>query len=297
MTEADVLAADLPKFHELLQSIRQVSVDVFPIFSKLTDRVNNGTLAIGNGISLLDVKNNSLLLYLVDIITIVLRKVNGLKLANSEAVARVVELRTVLEKLRPLEQKLKYQIDKVVQAATSTTKESEPNPLKFKPNLDNFKDSSEEEVEEEHLDEDMETKKYVPPHIAATEHQEQNKRLARQEKAKRNALTKSSVIAELIEESSDMPVEYSHQSYTKNKAFKMQQERKEYEEANFTRITLSRKQKALENSLFRKSELDTITSFGNIDILHNDDNHEGGPRKRKKKSKNTKQGKSKRRRK
>jgi U3 small nucleolar ribonucleoprotein protein LCP5 len=44
----------------------------------------------------------------------------------------------VLEKLRPLEQKLKYQIDKLVRLAASGDAGGSNNPLRFKPNPDNL---------------------------------------------------------------------------------------------------------------------------------------------------------------
>ena len=47
---------------------------------------------------------------------------------------RLAYLRTILEKLRPLETKLKYQIDKLVKAATVGAAQTDVNPLSFKPN-------------------------------------------------------------------------------------------------------------------------------------------------------------------
>ena len=286
MVNEEVIAEDVPKFQELLQNITQISNDVIPIISKLSEQVEKGDITVGNGVSLLDVKNNSLLLYLLDIITIILSKVNGVSLSDNEAVNRTVEFRTVLEKLRPLELKLKYQIDKTIQqAVTKPESTSESNPLQFKPNLDNFEES------EDDVDETMEeeNKKYIPPHIAATQHEEEDKRLAKLEKAKRDALTKSSLIAELIEETSDMPTEQSHRTVFKNKASRMQEERQKYEERNFTRLTLSKKQRSLEKKMLEKSELDTITSFRNFDMFTGTS---GGSKdtgaKRKKSSKNSK---------
>ena len=211
MVNNSVIGEDVPKFQELLQSITQVANDVFPLISKLNEQVDKRDITTSNRVSLLDVKNNSLLTYLFDIITIISNKINGLSLSENEAVNRTVEFRTVLEKLRPLEQKLKYQTDKAIQASSRSVDETtETNPLQFKPNLDNFDESGDEETEDETLPED---KKYIPPHIAATQHEEENKRLAKLEKAKRDALTKSSLIAELIEETSDLPTEHSHDIY------------------------------------------------------------------------------------
>lgn len=44
----------------------------------------------------------------------------GTACVGCSAVDRLIELRIVLEKMRPLELKLKYQIDKLIKAASST---------------------------------------------------------------------------------------------------------------------------------------------------------------------------------
>ncbi|OCT47215.1 hypothetical protein CLCR_02494 [Cladophialophora carrionii] len=75
------------------------------------------------GISLLDIKNDLLLSYLQNLVfLVVLRLRNGYSEDSgditSDVVKKLVELRIYLERgVRPLESKLKYQIDKVVRAA------------------------------------------------------------------------------------------------------------------------------------------------------------------------------------
>lgn len=49
----------------------------------------------------------------------------------------MVELRTVLEKTRPIDQRLKYQVDKLVKAAV-TGASSQNDPTNFKANPDNM---------------------------------------------------------------------------------------------------------------------------------------------------------------
>jgi U3 small nucleolar ribonucleoprotein protein LCP5 len=85
-----------------------------------------------NGISLLDLKNELFLSYLQNLVFLILIKLRHaiysdnesgepLKL-NEEATKKLVELRLYLEKgVKPLEGRLKYQIDKVVRAADDTT--------------------------------------------------------------------------------------------------------------------------------------------------------------------------------
>lgn len=79
-----------------------------------------------NGISLLDVKNELLLSYLHNVVFLALIKLRSGPLdgskkggeVGSEVVRDLVKLRLLLEKgVKPLETKLKYQIDKVVAAA------------------------------------------------------------------------------------------------------------------------------------------------------------------------------------
>jgi len=52
---------------------------------------------------------------------------------------QLVELRTVMEKLRPIDQKLKYQIEKLLRNATEGRAESDP--LQHKANLDDLEAS------------------------------------------------------------------------------------------------------------------------------------------------------------
>lgn len=61
----------------------------------------------------------------------------GKQIENDPAIDRLIEIRTVLEKIRPIDYKLRYQIDKLVKTAiTGTTSASDPN--SFKPNPSNL---------------------------------------------------------------------------------------------------------------------------------------------------------------
>ena len=72
------------------------------------------------GISLLDVKNELLLSYLHNIVHLALVRLKHGPIATSPAIADLVKLRLLLERgVRPLEAKIKYQVDKVVLAAAS----------------------------------------------------------------------------------------------------------------------------------------------------------------------------------
>jgi U3 small nucleolar ribonucleoprotein protein LCP5 len=92
-----------------------------------------------NGISLLDLKNELFLSYLQNLVFLILiklrhatsgdKKTSGEKSGNlnEEVTKKIAELRLYIEKgVKPLEGKLKYQIDKVVKAAENVTRAEAP---------------------------------------------------------------------------------------------------------------------------------------------------------------------------
>ncbi|KAF8252676.1 hypothetical protein K440DRAFT_652600 [Wilcoxina mikolae CBS 423.85] len=73
-----------------------------------------------NGISLLDVKNDVLLSYLHNLVFLSLLRLKSGPISGHAVISDLVKLRLLLERgVKPLEQKLKYQIDKVVVAAAT----------------------------------------------------------------------------------------------------------------------------------------------------------------------------------
>ena len=83
-----------------------------------------------HGLDFLDTKNTLLLSYLIDL-TLYLR---GRLTGNDEQnLDRLNEMKVVLEKIRGLDKKLKYQIDKLLAAASSSFASAE-DPLQFRPN-------------------------------------------------------------------------------------------------------------------------------------------------------------------
>ncbi|KAI0186069.1 hypothetical protein EV127DRAFT_440042 [Xylaria flabelliformis] len=77
-----------------------------------------------NGVSLLDVKNELLLSYLQNLVFLILIKIRNAKNGEDSAelsdavVKKLVELRLYLDKgVRPLEERLRFQLDKIIRAA------------------------------------------------------------------------------------------------------------------------------------------------------------------------------------
>ncbi|KIW66129.1 hypothetical protein PV04_08332 [Phialophora macrospora] len=118
------------------------------------------------GISLLDVKNDLLLSYLQNLVFLVILKLRNVFGEGSgdmaaDVVKKLVELRVYLERgVRPLESKLKYQIDKVVRAAeeaerrnaqkvTAKQKSSNPTTKALSGDVSDDFDSDEDEDEDD----------------------------------------------------------------------------------------------------------------------------------------------------
>lgn len=83
----------------------------------------DGPLPPKDGISLFDVKNELLLSYLQNLVFLIILKLRARKEDQTigpqdEVVQKLVELRVYIEKgVRPLENRLKYQIDRIIRAA------------------------------------------------------------------------------------------------------------------------------------------------------------------------------------
>merc|ERR1712048_1341523 len=141
---------DIPELLNCLKEIEKQASEVSSHIQSFNKQVESKEISTDGGISFLDIKNQLLLEYLMNLSYIVLMKVSGREVCGSPAVLRLVEIRTVLEKMRPIDKKLKYQIDKLVKLATTGGIQSNGNadPLSFKPNL-NMLDAANDEVDDE----------------------------------------------------------------------------------------------------------------------------------------------------
>ncbi|XP_036305134.1 neuroguidin isoform X2 [Pipistrellus kuhlii] len=276
----EVLEADLPRAVALLKNLQEQVMAVTAQIQALTKKVQDGAYPTEKGLSLLEVKDQLLLMYLMDLSHLILDKASGGSLQGHAAVLRLVEIRTVLEKLRPLDQKLKYQIDKLVKTAV-TGSLSENDPLRFKPHPSNMMSKLSSEDEEDEAEEGQAgasgkksakgaVKKYVPPrlvpvHYDETEAEREKKRL---ERAKKRALS-SSVIRELKEQYSDAPEEIRdarHPHVTRQS--QEDQHRINYEESMMVRLSVSKREKGRRKRAdVMSSQLHSLTHFSDISAL------------------------------
>ncbi|XP_069490056.1 neuroguidin [Ambystoma mexicanum] len=267
---------DAPAVVQLLNTLQDQVTGVTAHVQGLTQRIRSGAFSTEKGLSFLEVKNQLLVMYLMDLAHVMLEKTSGRSLADNPSILRLVEIRTVLEKMRPTEQKLKYQIDKLVRAAV-TGSVGENDPLRFRPNPDNMMSKvSESDEDDEAITKESGKKssgkfrKYVPPRLAPvhyddTEVEREKKVLDR---AKKRALS-SSVIRELQEQYSEAPEEIREgRGYHMMRQGKEDLHRTHYEESMMVRLNLTRKEKAQKKrAMSMTSQLHSLTHFRDISVL------------------------------
>lgn len=94
-----------------------MNLEIYLFFFLCECRVADGEIKTSKGISFLEVKYQLLLQYIANLAFIIQLKLSGKQVESHPVVQSLIELRVMLEKMKPVEQKLKYQIDKVVRTA------------------------------------------------------------------------------------------------------------------------------------------------------------------------------------
>lgn len=207
---------DIPQAIQLLGEMNSNVKQVTDLVEGMLQRVKSGELTTEYGLSFLEVKYHMLLDYLINLTYVVLRKCSGETIEGDPSIERLIEIRTVLEKIRPIDYKLRYQIDKLVKTAT-TGVSSNTDPTLYKPNPEGMMisagaeeeegddDDSEEDSDEDEEDEAGAAKKprkaatagksgvYVPPRIKPVyydgDEREADKEKKAMERAKKRAIT------------------------------------------------------------------------------------------------------------
>jgi len=217
-----------------------------------------------------------MLSYLTNLSYLSLKKLNQKSINGDDAVYRLAETRTVMERMRPIEQKLQYQIDKLIKMASSAGNGEGKDALSYKPNpnalvTNEGKDESDDEEGREGDDdgigdEKRNSKKYVPPKLLAVPYNEESEKTTKAiEKARKRAMS-SSLIRDLQEQYGHGPEEISETSGSRRKEAESQKDRMRYEEENFVRLQVSKAQKQTAKRVSAKSTLQSLLDFGDYNV-------------------------------
>jgi hypothetical protein len=208
-----------------------------PVMKKLE------SLPTSEGLEFLKVKYQLLTSYCTNVAFYLQLKLRGKAIMNHPVLEKLVKFRLLLEKIKPMELKLKNQIDRLLKAAAGQIDESELDATKYKPNPELFAEDDEDNDSEEEKD----TTVYKAPKLAPVHYPEDESakvRRERHEQKMRTGNASSRLIEELRAEYEDAPEEEALDVvYGAKKGRKEIDERDQYEEENYVRFTLDKKAK------------------------------------------------------
>lgn len=152
-----------------------------------------------------------MLSYLTNISFYLLLKATGGKVKDHPVIGQLVELRTVMEKIKPLEQKLQYQIDKLVRTA-NTGQTSKGDPLRFKPNPASMLGGN--MGADDAGDDEGRQDVYRPSKIAPVHYEEPQDKKRKQEERLKQKASRSRLLKDLQEEFSERPEAHVYVSFS-----------------------------------------------------------------------------------
>jgi len=206
----------------------------------------------------LEMKAQLFLSYLIALTYYLLLKVKGVPIRSHPVVPRLLWIRSLLEKLKPVDQRLQYQINKLMQWNDAKKVEQQagvPDAHALRPGslTATVADEEEEEKDEEQNEEEKEHEAYKPPKISQVEytgdHVSMQEKAEKELERKKARLERSEFMRSLREEFTDAPREVhgEERSARAEKAARLLQEQQEYEEDTMTRLKVkkaeARKQK------------------------------------------------------
>ncbi|ESO03663.1 hypothetical protein HELRODRAFT_187063 [Helobdella robusta] len=274
------------------RNVERINDDVIVLLKRFT----NEKFSMKGGHPLLSLKIQLMLNYMLSMYNMMREKVRGRSISESEDVWRMIEIRTVLEKLRPIEHKMKFEIERKTQSALAGLDPSDP--LRLKPGLSNLDSNQADDDDEDGISKnDRKNKKrnnddgdgndgddgenddededdddgdgfskpqiYQPPKLRPVfydgDETAQSKREKMMEKAKKVA-TKSRLLNELRNEFSDQPEEIIDGFGGKRISDRLnEKEKTEYEENYFIRMQMTKKEK-----MAKKRMQSLMTSVGGL---------------------------------
>ena len=236
------------------------------------NRIDENQVQTSKGVSFLEVKYHVMLQYILQLAYFVHLKISGKQVENNPVVESLVELRVILDKMKPIENKLKYQIDKLVRAAVventqkseekaavSTSEAVAADPLAFKPNPLNLLNKENDDDEEEEDDEDTNAAGvYRPPKLAPVNYDENAGRKSgkkeRDESRMKEKASRSRLMKDLMTEMSENPEELgvfggvNEGTGYGDRIDNVIADKNKYEEENYVRLAVTRKEKQRLNS-------------------------------------------------
>ncbi|XP_057977528.1 uncharacterized protein LOC131164401 isoform X2 [Malania oleifera] len=244
--EASQLVAVLKEMKEGLDVVRSK-------VQALTSKVKADQFPTADGVSYLEAKHLLLLNYCQSVVYYLLRKARGLSIEGHPVIRSLVEIRLFLEKIRPIDKKFQYQIQKLTKVTekenlnekqTDAAQKTE-DLLKYRPNPDML-------VSKSNMTSEDGSGVYRPPKFAPTTMEEdkmskQERNALRKEKHALRQAKQSAYVRELVDTIEGKPEEVreivGHESREFTRFKEKMEERARQEEELFNRAPLTRMEK------------------------------------------------------
>eukprot|EP00850_Spirogloea_muscicola_P009950 SM000057S18380 [mRNA] locus=s57:229161:234186:- [translate_table: standard] len=260
----EVVMSDAPELVGLLGELRESLDELRTRVQPLLERVRSGEHATAGGLGYLEAKRLLLLAYCQCIVFYLLLKSEGRSVRDHPVISRLVELRLFLEKTRPIDKRLQYQVERLLQAAKvedgqgATRPTAEDDELQFRPHPDLLVSKIDQAATEENGG------VYKPPMLASAMMGDEDgpgrardrRAQTRMERDRRRA-ARSSYVQELAEELEGRPEEVrplvGAEDRQRQRELDRLQQRAEAEVDMFARVPLSREERRRLKALKRPS--------------------------------------------
>lgn len=279
-------------FSELKERLQTVREQIDPLLSKIKTQ----QYTTEDGLSYLEIKLHLMLSYCINIIFYMLLKSSGRSVKDHPVIDKLVEMRMLLEKIRPIDERMKSQISKLISLATAQGI-SQPVPVDYRAQPEQFESSDEEASsgedengqepsDDEAIQEKKKKKQYKPSLDLVEEEEEEDQvykapklvpvayddAVLKKAKGDLKRLEKKIKNSEMIKafkaSMSDEPEEIANiGSEIKQSSFLKEREEQELE--SFTRRNLTKKElkKMREEREKTVDELRDLESFTDIEAL------------------------------
>lgn len=256
----DLDEEDMGEFLALLKDFKERIVLLRTQLQPLIQRAKAGSIPSSSGLSFLQLKYHLMLGYCSSVVYYLILKGRAGKVLGHPVIKKMLRYRLMLEKIRPLEIKMRFQIEKLLQP--------QADEASFRANPDAMAMDADGVDSDAAEGSDAENGKYRAPKLAPVfypEDERESAKAKREEERRARAASKSRLLAELRGELDDAPEEESidpvrmASRVTKDHRASA---REAYEEENFIRFQVSKKEKRrLEQAARPLDELDDLDDF------------------------------------
>ncbi|XP_018468374.2 uncharacterized protein LOC108840055 isoform X1 [Raphanus sativus] len=261
-----IIKREAPQLGSVLREMKEGLDVVRSKVEALTAKVKADSFPTADGMSYLEAKHLLLLSYSQCLVYYLLRKAKGFSIHGHPLVRSLVEIRMFLEKIRPIDKKLQYQIQKLTTAGVSVAL-SEGKEAQQSEDVSNYKPKPDLLADKMGQEDESRDGVYRPPKFAPMSMDDktskQERDAARKEKHFLRQATENTYMKDVLDELEDRPEEirdyYGPESKEQRKFMAQYERQQKVEEELFVRAPRTKEDKKREKRLKSRSGLHGLT--------------------------------------